>query len=50
VFVSLGSYILAQSLTAEQKQFFIKHGNATAQEVNNFGNQLSTLLEKPTAS
>lgn len=38
------------NLTAEQKQFFIKQVNATAQEVNNFGSELSTLLEKPSAS
>ncbi len=38
------------NLTAEQKQFFIKQVNATAQEVNNFGLELSTLLEKPSAS
>ena len=38
------------NLTAEQKQFFIKQVNSTAQEVNNFGSELSTLLEKPSAS
>ncbi len=37
-------------LTAEQKQFFIKQVNATAQEVNNFGCELNQLLEKPSAS
>jgi methyl-accepting chemotaxis protein len=38
------------NLTAEQKQFFVKQVNATAQEVNDFGSELSTLLEKPSAS
>jgi CHASE3 domain sensor protein/archaellum component FlaC len=37
-------------LTVEQKQFFIKKVDTTAQEVNNFGNELSTLLEKPSSS
>lgn len=38
------------NLTCEQKQFFIKQVNSTAQEVNNFGAELSHLLEKPSAS
>jgi methyl-accepting chemotaxis protein len=38
------------NLTSEQKQFFIKQVNSTAQEVNNFGSELSHLLEKPSAS
>ena len=38
------------NLSAEQKQFFIKQVNTTAAEVNNFGSELSTLLEKPSAS
>lgn len=38
------------NLTSEQKQFFIKQVNSTAQEVNNFGTELGVLLEKPSSS
>lgn len=38
------------NLNSEQKQFFIKQVDSTAQEVNNFGAELSHLLEKPSAS
>lgn len=37
-------------LTSEQKQFFINQVNATANEVNNFGSELSSLLEKHSPS
>ncbi|PZM81583.1 MAG: hypothetical protein DKT66_20495 [Candidatus Melainabacteria bacterium] len=38
------------NLTSDQKQFFIKQVNSTAQEVNNFGTELGVLLEKPSSS
>lgn len=38
------------NLNSEQKQFFIKQVNSTAQEVNNFGTELGVLLEKPSSS